>query len=313
MRDTEGERQSIIELLTRLDNHTVELEVQYMIDFTKILIEARWQEDAPEFTSFKKWCESLEKMHKGQSLQDALQSEDFLCAVLTKAGSSRTVYFNTKKRLLLLARGLGIGDLTIPDREKALSEHKAATYFKNIQEVLDKIDKVGFLHDGYDPQTDLAIVKAIAVLSWNGYKVSDMLTIKKNCPELSNRISTEFELSVIQTLAKLKEYRALNREQILTFNTDSELLFRPTGESEEFRASFGIHSHVYRFNSIRRNKIIKLNLDDIRKNGVFYRVAHDTSNDSIFKKMEKHSKLKDKTIEYYAEELETIGTQYFLD
>lgn len=243
------------------------------------------------------------------SYMDALLKEDdpmirlldkaFLCRAffLQSTNSiSRQHYQKIKEYLLNLFDWFGISN-TVPTREEVIDSQQTSCYFRDLDSILILIDEIGStLLNGYNPNADLATVKAIVVLGWNGLSPKEIASLKKiELVSDGNRyllerngetISIEDNAyTAIKALRYLDSYRGLPSGKVRVFKGDESFLFRPTTSCPRVEENHIILA-ISRFNSlIPKERNVAIIFRNLRKNALFVKIYQDKSNRTLIEKI----------------------------
>ena len=230
---------------------------------------------------------------EGMSLQEALADKNVLCSTFFMARSdvsalSRATYQTVKSYLLNLGDYAGMREVPIPTREEVINSHELIGFFRNITSLLSFIDEVGeTCLQNYDPTRDLVRVKAVCVLGWLGFSLSEIAVLKKadlqrkdNDCYIITSSTGRYEVmgkpfTVLYYLCDLEEYYGVPSGKKISLKSNDEYLFRAREPEIEHLSENGLILLIKRFNSSvpssMRGAIV---FRKLRKNALFSEILY---------------------------------------
>ncbi|MBE7101363.1 MAG: hypothetical protein E7364_07145 [Clostridiales bacterium] len=255
---------------------------------------AQRENDVERFLSY------VDALLKEDNPSTRLLDKEFLCRTffLQSTNSiSRQHYQKIKEYLLNLFDWFGVLG-TVPTREEVMDSQQTSCYFRDLDSILNLIDEIGAsLMAGYNPNADLATVKAIVVLGWHGLSPREIAVLKKN--ELISDDNTRYLLehngemiaiedsayTALKALRYLDSYRGLPSGKVRVFKGDESFLFRPTTSCPRVEENHIILA-ISRFNSlIPKERNVAIIFRNLRKNALFVKIYQDKSNRTLLEKI----------------------------
>lgn len=192
----------------------------------------------------------------GCSLENILSNHELLVKLYSTSGKlagSKAYFQRTNGYIKDLADFCGITLGALPTEEDVLLGQEIRSYFRDMDDLLATIDKVGqYYLDVYDPMTDLIIVKSAALFGWYGLSVKETASLRDDCLSVENgkhllsytgKNSEEKKIEIDETgarivdrLSRLSQYRGLPSGRMINLSKDGKYLF-PVGSSAKGESS----------------------------------------------------------------------------
>lgn len=220
---------------------------------------------------------------------------------------SQSKYLYTKERVTNLFKFFNLPAEAIPSFKEVIESVDIGSLFKDIEDVIGAIDKVGeMFYEDYVSQEDLLNIKVISILTWKGLNTSEIVNIRKK--DLKIDSDKNYSLSnSSQRFPDLKlspfEYDILNKfslsggclgiplgghtkKRYYPFFNAEEFLFRPTLVKTERLTENGIITMFTKFSNKAHQLIGRdFRFKTLRKNGIYYRIYKDTTTHDVLKKI----------------------------
>lgn len=258
-----------------------------------------------------RFIDNLNELIDNTPISEVLTNKQTLCQVfyLQKTGNiSRPHYQKVKEYLLNIFEYVGIQSI-VPTREEVIASQDVTCWFRNLNALLQFIDRIGEKKINlYNPTTDLIRVKALCVLGWIGLSIDEISNLKRQDLQPIDlhgfRISTTngtFEIfdepfTALFYLCDLDGYNSLpvgrSRGRKIYLVSDTDYLFRPQDEGVEKLNSKQLINIISRFNMGSDSSTVIL-FRNLHKNALFLDIYNDTTDKPIINKI-----------------IETIGCNY---
>lgn len=257
----------------------------------------------------RKWLDWIDVLRGKENLREVLLCKDFIMRILTEFSSvsfSKTYYYRIKDYIVNLADYIGCNlSVPIPSLNEFIEQQNPDVYFKNLQEILDFIDKTGEQNLGtlYNPNIDLIHIKSLVILAWKGLNVDEISQLKPtnlcrinqecflNMPTGKKIPLSENEFEILSKQTVISEYRALPGGKYVEYKT-SDFLFRPTTKNKSDETQLTrerIYQLIIRFNETIKHGGKEIALPKLQENALFDELISDISKIPLTEKIRKYS------------------------
>lgn len=278
-----------------------------MMDYDIFLAKYYSTAGEQKIDDIKRFLSNVESLLGEKDPQESFKDKGFLCKTffLQKASSiSRPHYQKIKEYLINLLDYFNI-EMSIPSREEVLESQEVIAFFKDLDSLLDFIDKIGADKlQGYNPIKDLAYIKSIVILGWYGFTTQEIASMPKrnlmyisggtfrvfrpNSPDREYVDVSQRAFDILSYLQDCEGYRSLPYGKYMPFKGDDYFLFRPTRGDQEVTEATIIQT-IKRFNKeIPSTSGVTINFRNLKKNALFVAVYEDKSDESATKKIMRH-------------------------
>lgn len=234
----------------------------------------------------------------GEQSPSLLLDKEVLCKTfyISENGSiCRQHYQKVKDYLLKIGEYFGI-EIQIPSRTDVINSHEMNCYFRDIDDLLDFIDKVGYSHmPTYDKSRDLLTLKAMVVLGWHGFLSQEIAKLQndeliqndENLIEILHNGSivtfNQRESDILKRTSVLGEYNGFPNGKLIILYGDNKFVFRPGTRSQSYITADHIIQKIKRFNVYAGYKNIMFR--NLYKNAKFVEIANCNTNQSDVQKI----------------------------
>lgn len=251
---------------------------------------------------FRRWIGGVQPHFDGREPSEVLQDKKtviLMFAISNYNGISRIQYQKIKRYLTILFKYFNV-DGAIPSREEVLEIQTQNKYFKDLDDVLGFIDRVGSLRWlDYNSESDLCVVKAISIFGWHGLSLSEISKLEKShiqkredqtiikSGEKQIALSGRAE-RIVNYLSISDGHRGFPSGKLQNYKGDPKFLFRPSKSDKDLN-DVGIAQILQRFNEeipIHLNKRIDFRL--LSKNRIFNDIYEDDTQETLFNKIARH-------------------------
>lgn len=243
-----------------------------------------------EALDFRRWLSTVNEIIAGADLSAALKDPKFLCKMFyaqKTSGVSRTRYQEIKKHIFELQKSLNLPPF-VPVREDVLKSQELTCYFKDLDAIIDFINKTGELNlKDYYSNLDLLNIKSIVILGWYGFSLKEISIalkssiysenanyyIKKgeNCVQIN-----EIAYDILMRFAASLNHRGLPSGRTQIYKSDDRYLFRSIDERELVNEN-NLVNVLKRFNQVIEKDGFAIVFRNLRKNALFAEIYNDTA------------------------------------
>ena len=209
----------------------------------------------------------------------------------------------------------GIDENVMPTWQDTVDAFSVSTSFANLQEALSIIDEAGkLLFDNYRPDEDLAKIKTVVILCWYGLTADQMIAIRKEnflqekqaiCIDNDIIIFDKSDYNILLAQLRSDTYVLLGKTAQRThrkkYSQTTDYLLK---SSSEQGVPLSSKAHLYTYLSRVSNVTLPLvtskrfDFDELQKNGAYYRIYTDKSEQPLIEKIIKHKKCTMRTAFY---------------
>lgn len=271
-----------------------------MIDCNEFLSKYYTTTSPTKQNDVRTYIRSLNNLLGENDVASSLRDDTLLCRsfyIVASSGVSRTNYQKIKTYIVNLFDMYGI-DKEVPSREQVLAAQTLKCYWKDLDDLMDFIDKIGENKmQNYNPRTDLITIKAIAVLGWYGFSIEEVTEAKKdglyqNDSKYLIRIREKAvsldwrSYDILCRLAFLYAYKGFPSGKLQILKGDGNYLFRPTTSGLSRWNENNVKQALKHFNYYAKspaNAIISFG--KLHKNAIFTEVFNDQGDDGVYEKI----------------------------
>lgn len=273
------------------------------MDKEKII--ALYFKDATPFvlTYLDSFLNKIEKFTKEKSLKELCDDRGFVCSLFghqNASSVSRQTYHLYKRFLEAIFDYYSI-EVAIPTIEEVIASQEVVVFFKDLEDILSKIDYVGkrFL-DNYSQIEDLPILKACIILGWYGLTKEDIVALDKADVSLIDGMPTvriassgthvtidELSYKILSALKTSDFYRMIPGGKISYYKSNSKKIIR--GASDFEVPPHNIIAIFNRFNNLIKDDYnFRIYFRNLRKNSMFVKIKQDDSAEADSAKIVKY-------------------------
>lgn len=251
------------------------------------------------------FLENLELIIGDGNAKELLANENFLCRTffLRRTNNISTPQYQKTKEFLRAVLDYYELTTSIPTHETVLASQEIISYFRDLDDALDFVDKVGYLNSpNYKKDVDLMHIKSIVVLAWYGLSQKSICSMPKgNIEALQNGtyvlhspfspqkdiLISKRAYDILEIMQGLDGYTSISDQRYFHFVGYHNSLLRPTkitrnGVDEKF-----ICQIILRFNRLNpTNKC--LSIKTLRKNALFVEIHNDITDKPLINKIIEH-------------------------